>query len=107
LFDCCLNPSGAETEKADALPVVKQCVLHQQGQIHWKASAISSLQKAASMGIKISPSKLISSGLEISSRPYLCITTHCLTIAKIRSLFVTAKQKRDYFLRNAKITIRL
>jgi len=44
MFDCCLNPSGAETEKADALPVVKHRVLHQQGLIHWKASAISSLQ---------------------------------------------------------------
>nr|DAM60663.1 MAG TPA: Thrombospondin type 1 repeat [Herelleviridae sp.] len=33
MFDCCLNPSGAETEKADALPVVKHRVLHQQGLI--------------------------------------------------------------------------
>lgn len=31
LFDCCLNPSGTDTEKADALPVVKQRVLHPKG----------------------------------------------------------------------------
>ena len=49
------------------------------------------------MGIKISPSKLISSGLDIHLALDDVILHRCLAVTKIRSIFVTAKRKRNYF----------